>query len=69
MSERSERVKKLADAVEKYATNEKTRIENEVKVLEAILKGRTGAAGVQQSSTDVVEAVAKFDLKSYLEGS
>lgn len=69
MSDRSSRVQALADAVKDYTKKEKTRIENEVKVLEAILDGRTGGAGVQQSSTAVVEAVAKFDLKSYLEGS
>jgi hypothetical protein len=68
MSDRASRVQKLADAVKDYTKKEKTRIENEVKVLEAILKGRTGGAGVQASSNKVVEAVAKNDLKSYLEG-
>lgn len=68
MSERSDRVQKLADAVKDYTKKEKTRIENEVKVLEAVLSGRTGGAGVQKSSTAVVEAVAKNDLKAYLGG-
>ena len=68
MSDRASRVQALADAVKDYTKKEKTRIENEVKVLEAILKGRTGGAGVQASSTKAVEAVAKNDLKSYLEG-
>jgi len=66
MSDRASRVQALADAVKEYAGKEKTRIDNEVKILEAILNGRTGGAGVQASSTKVVEAVASNDLQAYL---
>ena len=66
MSDRASRVQALADAVKEYTGKEKTRIENEVKVMEAILKGRTGGAGVQASTVAVVEAVAKNDLQAYL---
>ena len=66
MADRASRVQALADAVKEYTGKEKTRIENEVKALEAILKGRTGGAGVQKSSTKVVEAVANNDLLAYL---
>lgn len=66
MTDRTSRVQALADAVKDYTAKEKKRIENEVKVLEAILSGRTGGAGVQASSTAVVAAVAQNDLKSYL---
>jgi hypothetical protein len=69
MASRSARVQALADAVADYTSKEKLRIEKEVEVLEKILSGRTGGAGVQKSSTAVVEAVAKNDLKSFLEGA
>jgi len=66
MADRASRVQALADAVKDYTKKEKTRIENEVKALEAVLSGRTGGAGIQASSTKVVAAVAFNDLKSYL---
>ena len=66
MSDRASRVQTLADAVKDYAKKEKTRIENEVKVLTAILDGRTGGAGVQKATAAAVEAVAKNDLDAYL---
>lgn len=66
MSDRSSRVKALADAVKDYTGKEKTRIDNEVKSLQAILDGRTGGAGVQKIATKVVEAVANHDLQTYL---
>lgn len=66
MSDRASRVQALADAVKEYTKKEKTRIENEVKVMEAVLKGRTGGSAVQASTTAVVEAVAKNDLQAYL---
>ena len=66
MSDRASRVQALGDAVKEYAKKEKTRIENEVKVLEKILDGRTGGAGVQKSTAEAVEAVAKNDLNAYL---
>lgn len=66
MANRASRVSDLETAVKEYVKKEKTNIENEVKVMEAILKGRTGGAGVQASSTKVVAAVALDDLNAYL---
>lgn len=66
MSDRTSRVKALEDAVKDYSKKEKTRIENEVKSLTAILSGRTGGAGIQKASTTVVAAVAFNDLQAYL---
>ena len=37
-----------------------------MKVPEAILKGRTGGAGVQQVSVKVVSAVADKDLSNFI---
>ena len=69
MAKRTDRIEALESAVKDYVKEEKKRIENEVKVLEAILKGRTGGKGLQKSSASVVAAVAQNDLASYLKGS
>jgi len=66
MSDRASRVQSLKDAVTDYIGKEKTRISNEVSALESILSGRTGGAGVQTSSTQVVSAVASNDLNQFL---
>lgn len=49
--------------------SEKKRLENEVKVLEAVLQGRTAGAGIQANSVATVQAVAESDLAAYLKGS
>lgn len=66
MSNRSDRLQQLQQAVQQYVQNEQTRISNEVSVLQDILNGRTGGAGVQQSGTAVVSAVAQNDLSAFL---
>jgi hypothetical protein len=67
MAIRKERLEELQKAVKEYVKEEKTRLENEVKVMEAILKGRTGGAGVQKKSNAVVAAVAQNNLAAYLQ--
>lgn len=66
---RSQRIQDLKTAADQYIQQEKTRVENEVQALEAILNGRTGGAGIQQVSVRVVAAVADKDLASYLKGA
>lgn len=66
---RESRLTNLQSAVQDYIRSEKTRIQNEVKVLEDILKGRTAGAGIQTNSVAVVQAVAESDLAAYLSGS
>lgn len=64
---RADRLKALEDKTKEYVKKEQDRIDAEVQVLEAVLKGRTGGAGAQKSE-DVVAAVAYNDLYSYLQG-
>lgn len=66
---RSSRLTDLETATKDYVKNEKKRIENEVKVLEAVLQGRTAGAGIQANSVAVVSAVAFADLASFLKGT
>lgn len=66
MTTRKERIQELQKTGLEYIAQERTRAQNEVKVLEAILKGRTGGAGVQQVSVKVVSAVADKDLSNFI---
>lgn len=66
---RSSRLADLETSTKDYVKNEKKRIENEVKVLEAVLTGRTAGAGIQANSVAVVSAVAFADLASFLKGA
>lgn len=66
---RSSRLQDLQDATKEYVKSEKKRLENEVKVLEAVLQGRTAGAGIQANSVATVQAVAESDLAGYLKGS
>jgi hypothetical protein len=65
MSNRSQRLNDLQQAVTNYIANEKSRITNEVSVMQAILNARGGAIAGKQ----VVQAVAFNDLAEYLSGS
>lgn len=68
MSARSDRVSQMRDTAKDYIKSEKTRIENEVSVLEAVLKGRTGGAGVQEGSIATVVQKAQQSLADFLKG-
>lgn len=68
MGSRSERVAALRDTTKAYIQAEKKRIEKEVSSLEAILKGRTGGAGVQLAGIQVAKSAAENDLAAYLKG-
>lgn len=68
MATRLDRIEALEQATKDYVREEKKRIENEVSVLEAVLKGRTGGRGLQLKSTSIVAAVAQNDLVAYLKG-
>lgn len=61
-------LKELQKTTKEYVSKEKERLENEAKMLEAILKGRTGGRGIQAVSTEVVSVVAEKDMAAYLKG-
>jgi hypothetical protein len=63
----SDDLKALQDATNEYVTKEKTRIENEVAVLQAILDGRSAGSGIQSQTTKHVAAVAKAEIYAYLQ--
>lgn len=63
---RKQRLQELQSAVKKYAAAETKRLKNEVSVMESILKGRTGGAGIQKLNTQVAVEVAYASLDAYL---
>jgi len=69
MSARSKRVDDLEKAVLDYTGKERTRLENEVTVLKAILSGRTGGKGLETTASKTVAAVAYNDLNTFLNGA
>jgi hypothetical protein len=64
-----DRIKALKDTVDKYVEEEKKRLENEVAVLEDILKSRPGGSGIEKVSVKIVGEAANNDLKTFLEGA
>lgn len=63
---RVDRVSALRDTTKAYVKAERTRIENEVAVLEAVLSGRTGGAGIQLKGIEVAKSAAENDLAAFL---
>jgi hypothetical protein len=64
---RASRLKALETATTKYITAERKRLNDEVAALKAILEGRTGGKAIQSVAANYVGAVARKDLKSFLE--
>ena len=67
-SERDARLKRLQDATTSYVKEEKKRIDTEVKVLEAVLKGRRGGQGAAGDAAAAASTLAQADLDWYLRG-
>lgn len=63
---RLSRLEELEASLREYVTAEKTRIENEVSSLEAILSGRTGGRGIQQRARTILASVSKASIATYL---
>lgn len=66
---RQSRLADLEQTAKEYISAERKRAENEVKVLEAVLSGRTGGAGIQKVGVKIVASVANADLAAYLRDS
>jgi hypothetical protein len=62
-----QRVTALQQTATQYITNEQNDINNTVQVIQAILNGRTGGAGVQSSSATAVAAAAFNSLADFLQ--
>lgn len=65
---RRKRLDDLETAVTKYVTEEKTRIEREVAMLEKISAAR-GWGDLNQPVINSVKTVAEYELKAFLDGA
>ena len=64
---RKQRLSALQAAVGKYVAKERERLNKELVLLKAALDGRTAGKGIQSIAVDYCSAVARKDLKSFLE--
>ena len=66
---RLSRLVALQQATQTYVQQEQTRILNEVSVLQAVLSGRTGGAGIQSAVWQQASKATLSDLADYLNGA
>lgn len=62
------RITALENAFNEYEASEKKRITNEASVLQAILDGRTGGAGIDRFSIQVIETATRSSIQALLDG-
>lgn len=56
----------LKSAVKEWGTKEKTRLENEVKFLRAVLKGRTGSEKAGTQNLDALQEVLRLEIEDFI---
>jgi hypothetical protein len=66
---RRARLDRLEKSTEEYVAQEHKRIKREVKVLKAVLKGRTGGQGADKSVIERANKASEQDLASFLRGT
>lgn len=62
---RNERLQKLQDAVDEWAESEKTRLDNEVRFLRAVLSGRK-ASNLGTKNLDQSSALLQAEINDFL---
>ena len=62
-----QRVTALQQTATQYISKEQTSITNTVSSMKAILNGRAGGAGVQQSNSAAIASIAFNDLTDFLQ--
>lgn len=57
----------LKDAVKEWGDKEKTRLENEVKFMRAVLKGRTGSEKAGTKNLDTLSKFLKTEIDDFIQ--
>jgi len=57
----------LKDAVKDWGDKEKTRLENEVKFMRAVLKGRTGSEKAGTENLNTLKDVLKLEVDDFIQ--
>jgi hypothetical protein len=56
----------LKSAVKEWGAKEKTRLENEVKFMRAVLKGRTGSEKAGTKNLDTLQEILKLEVEDFI---
>lgn len=64
--ERDENLDALAEAVDEWGQKERDRLENEVKFMRAVLKGRTGEDKAGTDALDSASALLQAEINDFL---
>lgn len=56
----------LKTAVKTWGEKEKTRLENEVKFMRAVLKGRTGSEKAGTQNLDTLQEILKLEVEDFI---
>lgn len=65
-SERDANLDKLKSAVKEWGDKEKARLENEVKFMRAVLKGRTGSEKAGTQNLDTLQEILKLEIEDFI---
>lgn len=65
-AERDAHLDELKSAVQEWGDKEKTRIENEVKFMRAVLKGRTGSEEAGTQNLITLESLLEREIEDFL---
>lgn len=57
---------RLKEAVLTWGDKEKTRLENEVKFMRAVLKGRTGSEKAGTQNLDALQEILKLEVEDFI---
>lgn len=64
--ERDANLDSLKTAVKTWGDKEKTRLENEVKFMRAVLKGRTGSEKAGTQNLDTLQEILKLEVEDFI---
>jgi hypothetical protein len=65
-AERDANLDSLKSAVKTWGDKEKARLENEVKFVRAVLKGRTGSEKAGTQNLDTLQAILKLEVEDFI---
>lgn len=64
--ERDSNLDVLKSAVKEWGDKEKARLENEVKFVRAVLKGRTGSEKAGTQNLDALQEILKLEIEDFI---
>jgi hypothetical protein len=65
-ADRDANLDSLKSAVKSWGDKEKTRLENEVKFMRAVLKGRTGSEKAGTQNLDTLQKILELEVEDFI---